>query len=80
MKKTIKYHITTIHSQSERNYSHQPKSLVRGSVQGSGNMGLEWNFISILILKTMLKIAEGCEITGQQKRNEKTILVFIDDT
>ena len=71
MKKTIQYHVTTIHGQSESNYSHQSNSPVHKSGQGLGNVGSEWDSISILILITMSQIEEGCEITGPQKCMEK---------
>ena len=63
-KNTIKYHITTIHGQSEEYYKHNTKHPVHGSGQGSGNAGSEWNFISIPILKTMEQEADGCIIIG----------------
>ena len=64
IKKTIKYHVTTIHGQSTESYHHHKDSPVHGSGQGSGNAGTEWNFISIPLLKTMEETAEGCIIKG----------------
>ena len=63
-KKTMKYHVTTIHGQSEKYYTHDIKHPVHGSGQGSGNAGSEWNFISIPILKTMEQEADGYIIIG----------------
>ena len=64
----VRYHVTIIHSQAESNYSHQKNSPVHRSGKEFGKEESEWNLISIPILKTMSQIAEGCEITGSQKK------------
>ena len=56
--KTIQYHVTTIHGQSDEYYKHHKKHPVHGPGQGPGNAGLEWIFITIPIIKTFEQKAE----------------------
>ena len=44
--KNKKYHVTTIHGQSEEYYTHNINHPVHGSGHGSGKVGSVWNFIS----------------------------------
>ena len=65
--------MTTIHVQSDEYYKYHTKYPVYGSRQGSGNIGSEWSFIIIPILKTMEKETDVCIIIGTRGQEWKKI-------
>ena len=81
-KQETQYHVLTSHGSSITSYSHKKSTPVWGSGQGSGNAGVEWNFLSIPVMQVLNKLSEGCIINSpdQQKQWHQVILAFIDDT
>ena len=64
IKENMRYHVVTHYGKSSRFYGHSTSNSVHGSGQGSGNTGMEWNFLSIPAMTMMKKNTEGCIIKG----------------
>ena len=67
----MKYHPITHYGVSKKYYKNTDQNPIYGSGQGSGNAGLEWNFISIVLMKLMEKNGDGCTITHPTKKYGK---------
>ena len=70
-KVNMKYHPVTYYCVSEKHYKHTPQNPIFGSGQGSGNAGLEWNFISVILMKLMGKIQMVVQSLTQIKKWKK---------
>ena len=55
-RQNTRYTIVTKYGPSQQHYKYTQETPIQGSGQGSGNPGIEWNFLSIPIINFTEKI------------------------